>query len=71
MTKTKEKKVYEFTTGDGKYTFKMLNKVDGKACSISGAYPVYNQLGKLTRKQTEKMCVELAIENGWLDGNKK
>ena len=66
MAKEKVKKVYEFKTGDGKFSFRMLEKIDGRVCSIGGAYPMFNQTGKLTRKQTEKWCVEIAIENGWI-----
>ena len=76
MAKTKEKKNYELKTGDGKYTFRVLKSADGIAHSISGAYPIVCQTEKgvqrLTRKQTEKFCLEIAIERGWFptDGNK-
>lgn len=71
------KKNYQFKTGDGKYEFKVLKSADGKGHSIGGFYPVVMQTEKgvqrLTRKQTEKMCLEIAIANGWFpvaDGNK-
>ena len=77
MAKSKTKKNYEFTTGDGKYEFKVLKSSDGKGHSIGGFYPVVmqteNGVQRLTRKQTEKMCLEIAIDSGWFpvaDGNK-
>lgn len=69
MAKTKEKKNYELKVADGKYTFTILKTVDGKGRSIVGTYPIVCQTEKgvqrLTRKQTEKWCLEIAIENGW------
>ena len=76
MAKEKTKKNYEFKTADGRFNFKVLKSADGMAHSIGGFYPVVRQtengIQKLTRKQTEKWCVEQAIENGWFatDGNK-
>ena len=75
MAKQKTKKNYEFKTGDGKFNFKVLKSVDGKAYSIGGFYPITmqteNGLTTLTRKQTEKWCVERAIENGWFPADGK
>lgn len=77
MAKAKEKKNYVFTTADGRFNFKVLKTADGKGHSMGGVYPVIMQtekgIQKLTRKQTEKMCVEYAATNGWFpvaDGNK-
>lgn len=79
MAKTKTKKNYEFKTGDGKYRFRVVKSGDGKGCDIKGAYPVICQtetgVKKLTRRETEKWCLEIAISMGAFpttaDGNKK
>ena len=75
MAKTKEKKNYEFTTGDGKFTFKVLEPIGASSYSISGFYHVIMQtesgVRKLSRKETINCCIQTAIEQGRMaDGNK-
>jgi len=75
MAKTKEIKNYTIKVADGRFTFQMTKKsVDGRYHSISLPYPFSDGNGRLTKKQTEKYCLDYARENGWLvfaaDGNK-
>ena len=70
MAKTKTKKNYEFTTGDGKFNFRVLKPNGDKGYSISGFYPIVCQtetgVRKLTRKETIDWCIKTAREAGKL-----
>lgn len=73
--KAKEKKNYKFTTADGRFNFKVLKTADGKAHAVAGAYPIVCQTEKgvcrLTKKQAEKWCLDIAIANGWFPADGK
>lgn len=61
---------YEFTTRDGKFTFKVLKPKGIQSYSITGSYPMIaqteNGLHKYTRKETIKWCVATALSRGRL-----
>lgn len=61
---------YEFTTRDGRFTFKVLKPRGIQSYTISGTYPMIiqteNGLHKNTRKETIKWCVSVALSRGRL-----
>lgn len=67
-TTTKKVKPYEFTTGDGKFNFRVIKPNGVKGYSISGFYPIISQtetgLRKLSRKETIEWCIKTAKDAG-------